>query len=207
VTDLDVLRLSPLRTTAMIRGTVTDAATGLALAGVQVNVTGTLSLTATTNAAGSYELADVAPGDVTITASKEGYAPASATTTLAAGTVLTFSPTLGTGSGKRGRQSNPGKCDRWGDRRAVPGVTVALAGGAPSATTSATGAFTLPLAVDRPSVFYVEATAPGYLGEVRCVAVFPDAPTYLAPFILARRAPGSSPAGWSRQKPRYRLPA
>ncbi|HSB72580.1 MAG TPA: carboxypeptidase regulatory-like domain-containing protein [Candidatus Methylomirabilis sp.] len=190
-TDLEVLRLSPLRTTAAIRGTVTDGATGAALAGVAVQVAGTVPLSATTNAAGSYELADVQPGEVTITASKAGYAPASATTTLVAGAILTFSPVLGAGADTGEGGALVGSALDGGTGEPFAGATVRLVGdGAPSTTTSATGAFSLPLYVDRPWVFYIEATAPGYLGETRYIAVFPDAPTYLAPFILARPGAG-----------------
>jgi len=191
VTDLDLLRLSALRTTATIRGTVTDAGTGLALAGVQVNVTGASSVAAMTNVAGSYELAEVAPGDVTITASKEGYAPASATTTLAAGAILTFSPTLGIGSGAGEGSPILGSVIDGDTGEPFPGANVRLVGtDVLPAATSATGAFKFPLSVDRPWLFYIEATAPGYLGETRYIAVFLDSPTYLAPFILARPGAG-----------------
>jgi squalene cyclase len=188
-TDLGILRLTPARTTATVRGTVTDATTGAALAGVQVQITGATILSATTNASGSYEFPEVIAGDVTLTASKAGYAPAVATTTLAAGIVLTFSPALGTGTGEGGTLLGSVLDGDTGEPFA--GATVQLLGGnLPSGTTSATGAFSLPLFVDRPSLFYIEATAPGYLGETRYIVVFPDAPTYLAPFILARPGAG-----------------
>jgi squalene cyclase len=187
-TGLGILRLTPAQTTATIRGTVTDKVTRAALAGVLMEVTGPTTFSATTDSAGSYVIPEVPPGAVTLTASKTGYATVTATATLQAGTILTFSPALGTGPGTGEGSLLVGSVLDGETGEPFAGATVRVVGeGGPAVTTSATGAFTLPLAS---GLYFIEATSPGYLGEIRYLFVDPDAPTYLAPFVLARPGAG-----------------
>ncbi len=58
--------------TATLQGTVTDADTGYAIAGVLVEVVGT-AFSAYTNSSGDYSIADIPVGTYTIRFSKEGY--------------------------------------------------------------------------------------------------------------------------------------
>ncbi len=187
-TGLGILRLTPAQTTATIRGTVTDKVTRAALAGVLMEVTGPTTFSATTDSAGSYVIPEVPPGAVTLTASKAGYTTVTAAATLQAGTILTFSPALGTGPGAGEGNLLVGSVLDGETGEPFAGATVRVVGdGGPAVTTSATGAFTFPLAS---GLYFIEATSPGYLGEIRYLFVDPDAPTYLSPFVLARPGAG-----------------
>jgi hypothetical protein len=91
---LNLLILAGKPQTATIMGTVTDANTGLALAGVSI-ISGTQ--TTLTAANGSYQLNNVAPGSVTVNADIPGYIGASGQADVSAGGVLIFSPRLSSG--------------------------------------------------------------------------------------------------------------
>ena len=70
-------------TTGTISGTVTDAVTGLPIAGATVSYPpGSGSTTTTTASDGTYTLANVAPGTYTVTASDTGYVTQSPTNVL-----------------------------------------------------------------------------------------------------------------------------
>ncbi|MEN8175118.1 MAG: carboxypeptidase regulatory-like domain-containing protein [Pseudomonadota bacterium] len=77
-----------------LRGVVVDANTGEALEGVTMTVSGAADATAQTGATGDYEIADLVPGDITVTAVLAGYDIATATATLYENMVLHFSPSL-----------------------------------------------------------------------------------------------------------------
>lgn len=85
-------------TTGVLRGQVTDANTGGQLSGAVVSVddaaTGTRIRAKVTGADGSYEIADLAPGDVDIMVGKQGYVSVVAHAAVNAGNALTFSPAL-----------------------------------------------------------------------------------------------------------------
>lgn len=93
VSNLGDLVLLPMvtPTTAILRGVVTDAATGAPINGATITA-GTKS--ATTNTTGVYEIKDLAPGDVNIRASASGYFASLASASVAAGQTLIFSPQL-----------------------------------------------------------------------------------------------------------------
>ncbi|MGC8778661.1 MAG: carboxypeptidase regulatory-like domain-containing protein [Candidatus Caldatribacteriaceae bacterium] len=76
----------------IIAGTVKDAATGKAISGAQVTVTGT-SLLALTNSFGRYTLGSIPSGIAQVVVSKEGYVSASRSVTVRANktTTLNFS--------------------------------------------------------------------------------------------------------------------
>lgn len=70
--------------TGIIRGRITDAATGAPLLGVQVRVEGT-AVGAQTAADGTYAIVGVPPGSRVVTTRRVGYAPARAAVTVPAG--------------------------------------------------------------------------------------------------------------------------
>ena len=89
--ELNLLRVTDNPTTGTIRGVVIDVQTQLPLADVAVSDGVQSTLTAED---GRYQLSNVTPGSITITASLGGYANASGNATLLAGGVLVFSPSL-----------------------------------------------------------------------------------------------------------------
>jgi hypothetical protein len=82
----------PSSTTGTIRGVVTDANTQQPLSGVAVSVSG--GATVLTDGTGTYQIDAVPAGTVLVQAQLNGYNTASGSTTLSAGSVLVFSPTL-----------------------------------------------------------------------------------------------------------------
>ena len=73
---------------AVVRGTVTDSATGRPVAGVQMTVSGA-SARAVTSEAGTYQLANLPAGRVIVRAQRLGYAAAQRTVDVAAGATAT----------------------------------------------------------------------------------------------------------------------
>src|SRR5258706_10157706 len=71
--DAGTIPLSQIATTAIVRGRVTAATGGAALAGVSISVIGGSTLAATTDASGGFEFSGVSPSTFTITASLTGY--------------------------------------------------------------------------------------------------------------------------------------
>ena len=92
--NLGDLPLSLNPTSAIIKGTITNAADGQALAGVTVAVTGSFNGTAITGADGTYLFPEVTPGSVTVTASKAGYFQSTGSGSISAGGLLLFTPQL-----------------------------------------------------------------------------------------------------------------
>jgi hypothetical protein len=93
-TDLGTVNLLPSPTLGSISGIVTDTATGSALAGATVSVTGAINSQVVTGSDGIYQISDVTPGAVTVSASRTGYDTVNGSGTVTAGGVLTFSPGL-----------------------------------------------------------------------------------------------------------------
>jgi len=81
-------------TTGALQGIATDLETSLPLAGVAINVTGSTTASTTTAADGSYDIADIVPGDILVTAGLTGYLNVSATGSVAAGNAIIFNPQL-----------------------------------------------------------------------------------------------------------------
>lgn len=75
-------------TTGIIKGNVTDAATGLVIAGVNIKTTPGTS-TVTTDTTGNYQILNVTPGNFTVTAEKNGYQNGSVSITVKAGMATT----------------------------------------------------------------------------------------------------------------------
>ncbi|MEG2602001.1 MAG: carboxypeptidase regulatory-like domain-containing protein, partial [Carnobacterium sp.] len=82
-------------TSALIQGQVTDKTTGQAVVGAQVKlVSGTNTLTATTNAEGRYQITLAQPAAFTLSVVANGYVAASGSGTVTAGSTSDFSPQL-----------------------------------------------------------------------------------------------------------------
>ncbi len=124
-------------TTGTIRGRVTQASTGAALASVTIKANG---LTTTTNSNGEYQINDVPPGTVTLSASRSGYTTVSATAEVTAGGIVVFSPQLT----YAGWPSLHGTITDAITGDPIAGVQVALSGAnSKTATTSSSGAYSL----------------------------------------------------------------
>lgn len=140
-TDLGTVTLGANSTSATLTGRITDGATGAALTGVVVSVSGADALSATTAADGTYTLANLAPGTVTITVTLANYNTVTATATLTTGTVFTFSPTLYASGTTAGSTSLTGLVEDASSKTPIAGATVTVNG--TSAVSDANGAFTV----------------------------------------------------------------
>ncbi|MBI5556844.1 MAG: carboxypeptidase regulatory-like domain-containing protein [Deltaproteobacteria bacterium] len=92
-TTLNFALVRVVPTTGTIQGTVTDSATGAAIAGAQVS-TSSGGYSAVTNSAGSYVMTSVTAGAYTVTAQAEGYTPQSTQATVQVGLTSTVNFTL-----------------------------------------------------------------------------------------------------------------
>ena len=77
-----------------VHGQVTAAATGAPLSGVTVQLSGSTTASATTDANGLYSFVSVPPGAVNLSAAIAGYATATGSGNLLTGQTLVFSPAL-----------------------------------------------------------------------------------------------------------------
>jgi hypothetical protein len=97
--DVGTIALSVTPLPAAIQGTVRDAVANAPFAGVDIQVTGTGSMQTVTAADGTYQLAGVTPGMVTVAATataKPAYNSARFTGKLEPGGLVVFSPSLST---------------------------------------------------------------------------------------------------------------
>lgn len=92
--DLGVAKLVPAPTTGILQGVVKDGATGAALGGVTISVSGSANATGVSLADGSYRMTGLAPGAVVVGASKAGYVSSGGSGAIVAGSILLFSPAL-----------------------------------------------------------------------------------------------------------------
>ena len=143
--DAGTIPLSQIATTAIVRGRVTAATGGAALAGVLVSVTGSAALSAATDPSGNFEFSSVAPGGIVITASLAGFQSATGNATIAGGQTLVFSPAL-----YKTTETTPttghfvGRTVAAGTNAPLPGVTIVL-NGAVAGTSGSDGRFDLTL--------------------------------------------------------------
>ncbi len=82
------ISLSSLPTSGVLEGQLSDSNTGQFLQGVAVSVSGSTVATTTSSVGGIFSLAGLNPGAITITLTKDGYLPMTATATIAAGNTL-----------------------------------------------------------------------------------------------------------------------
>ena len=107
-TDLGDLLLSPLPSTGVLQGVITDAANSEPLAGVDVVVSGSSTAATATTADGRYSIVGLDPGNIVVAVLKDGYLPQSATATVVAGGTLVLNPALtGTGSNEEPLPNTP----------------------------------------------------------------------------------------------------
>ncbi|KPK02136.1 MAG: hypothetical protein AMK71_03345 [Nitrospira bacterium SG8_35_4] len=92
--DIGIVSLAPSLTAGMIKGTVTDANSGVALEGVTISIDGSYSRSLLTDIRGNFVVSGVSPGSLIIEASKSGYNSAAGSGILTAGGTLLFSPQL-----------------------------------------------------------------------------------------------------------------
>lgn len=141
--DLGTLQLGKGQgaTSGTVRGIVKDASTDQPLAGATVLITGGAS--ALTDAAGAYQIPNVAPGSIAVQASKTGYASVSGAGNLAAGGVLVFSPALAPGV-NNATATLMGRATGATDGAPLAGVTIAVTGASNAiAVTDAEGLYSL----------------------------------------------------------------
>jgi len=162
--DAGTIVLSQIATTGIVRGRVTAATGGAALAGVSVSVIGSATLSATTDASGSFEFSSVAPGGIVISASFTGFQSATGSATLAGGQTLVFSPALYTTA-----ETTP-TTGRFIGRTVVAGTNAPLAGvaivlnGAAAGTSAGDGRFDFTL---NPQSYTAVYTLAGYDGATQ----------------------------------------
>ncbi|EER60921.1 FG-GAP repeat protein [Acidovorax delafieldii 2AN] len=133
--------------TAVISGTVRDSASGSPLAGVTISITGQ-AMTGTSDANGLYLINGVAPGAVSLKASRTGYFDATGQANVLAGQTLNFSPSLvlGTAGGPGGTADCRivGTVSKAADGTPIAAATVTLTGAnTGTATSDASGAYML----------------------------------------------------------------
>ncbi|HKB62266.1 MAG TPA: carboxypeptidase regulatory-like domain-containing protein, partial [Burkholderiales bacterium] len=159
--DAGTIALSQIATAAIVRGRVTAATGGAALAGVSISVIGGSTLAATTDASGGFEFSGVPPSTFTITASLTGYQSVTGNATIAGGQTLVFSPAL-----YKITETTP-TTGHFTGRTVVAGSNVPLAGvtivlnGAAAGTSGSDGRFDLTL---NPQSYIAAYNLTGYDG-------------------------------------------
>lgn len=185
--DLGTISLvkSTTATTGTVHGVVTDALTNLPISGAAVTVTG--ALPAVTDASGIYQISNVPAGAVTLTASKAGYATATGTATMTAGTVLVFSPAL---NAQAGTVTIQGRVIDSATAAPLSGVSVSLAGPAQqSFTTSSDGVFSF---TSLPGGSYtLDVSTTGFFGLTVSLSVSPGMLS-VGDLALSREASGGN---------------
>ena len=168
-TDLGSVPLTANPTTGTVQGMIKDVSTSTAIAGTTITVSGTSTWTAVTITDGSYKITGIAPGTISVSASKTGYSTVSGTGTVTAGGTLTFSPSLSTtpptettGVLKGTVTNNTGQ--------PISGATISITGRKAYATTTGiAGSFSV--STMDPDTYTVSVSAVGYLPQSYTVTV------------------------------------
>lgn len=149
----------PHSTVGTVRGVLTDAQSALPLAGVHIRANG---ISALSGVDGRYQINQVPPGLLTLTAERPGYLPVSGSGTLAAGGHLIFSPRLiPTTSGPPATAALFGTVTAASTGAPLTGVTITVSGSTVATTaTDSSGAYRLAPLHSGPLV--IEAYLPGY---------------------------------------------
>lgn len=154
VASLGYVQMVSSYSTGQISGTIYDPA-GLALAGVEITVSGAWSGSTVTGPDGAFLFTYVTPGEVRIAAAKTGYQTVTSSGVVFARTTLTFSPRMSTTPSQLTTGSIVGRVvSAWRD---VPidhlpeeeGVTVTVSGG-----------IKIPVEADNGGYFNVQGLAP-----------------------------------------------
>ena len=163
-----------------ISGTVTDAVTGIPIAGATVSYPpGTGSATTTTASNGTYTLANVTEGSYQVTASAANYTAQTVTVVVGPGGSATKNFPLAPNPG-----SISGTVTDLGTGLPIAGATVSYPPGSGSATTTTASDGTYTLANVTEGSYQVTASAAGYTSKTVTVPVAPGA-TSTQNFALA----------------------
>ena len=137
---ISLLPVSTGATNGTVKGIVSSAATGAPIAGATVTLN---ALSATTGSDGSYEIANVPAGQITVSAAASGYQTVTATGSLPAGGILLFSPQLtGSGGGISTTAVLSGIVTNANTHQPIAGATISVTGAAlASAQTAADGSY------------------------------------------------------------------
>ena len=182
IINLGTVPLSTSTTSGIIKGTVTDASNGQPLAGAIIEITGSFTGNAVTGSDGSFMLANITPGAVTITASKAGYYPITSPATITAGGILFFNPQLSTTPPTMTTGSLIGKVLNSATGNPMQGTAITLTGGL-SANTDATGSFII--SDITPNTYQVTISATGYTSQNYQVMIMAGTTTDLQTINLA----------------------
>lgn len=123
-----------------LQGKVTDVVSGLPITGALISVSGSSITSATTDAAGQYQINSLVPGAISIVVTATGYDTVTASATVVSNTTLLFSPALRTNGLPPPPDANTvaGRVLDAATDAPLEGVTVS---GASSAITGADGRF------------------------------------------------------------------
>jgi hypothetical protein len=170
-------------TTGTVRGSITDATTGLPLAGVSVSLSSGVS--ATTDAGGNYQISNVAPGNLIIVASKSGYASASGSGSVLAGATLIFG--AGLVPSTQGATALEGTVTDGITHAPLQGATVSVTGSTTAtATTDSLGHYRIePLNL---GVITVSAFRTGYRSVTATATVVQNTTIQFSPALSATGA-------------------
>ncbi len=169
--------LSPVTTPqTALRGTVTDGDTGQPLANASIAVTGSTTANTTTDALGTYLIANLTPGDITIVASSADYDGVTATATVFENNILIFSPALypdGTTPADSNTADVTGVVVDSGTNQPLTGVGISATFGATvhTLTTNGDGRFTLTGLTDTAGTLQFDH--PGYVTTTFGVSLVP----------------------------------
>jgi hypothetical protein len=135
-----LLPISAGATTGTVKGVVSSAGTGAPIAGATVTAN---TSSVTTGSDGSYEIANVPSGAVTVSAAAPGYQTVTGAGSVPAGGILLFSPQLaGSGGGANTTATLSGIVTDANTRQPIPGVTIAVTGATLASTqTAADGSY------------------------------------------------------------------
>jgi hypothetical protein len=159
---LKFIDTSTVVTPGKVAGVVHDGLTGLGIAGVNVSTVPATS-TVTTGNNGSYSIAEVAPGNVKITASKTGYASVTLTVNVESGSTVTADFELVAITGIiEGTVTD-------GTEKPIAGVNIKTTPGTSTITTDSLGKFRI--SDITPGVFTISAEKLGYTTTTASVTV------------------------------------
>ncbi|HZF19216.1 MAG TPA: carboxypeptidase regulatory-like domain-containing protein, partial [Burkholderiales bacterium] len=164
-------------TTGTVRGTVSDASTGLPVAGATVSLSS--GQAATTDATGSYQISNITPANVIAVANKTGYASAPGSGAVVAGGTMIFSPSLVPATQSAGAAIEGVVTDAI-THAPLQGAAITVTGSTQAgATTDVQGHYRIaPL---NPGVITVSVVRAGYRSATSTVTVDPNATLQYSP--------------------------
>lgn len=170
-----------------ISGIVTDIGTGLALEGVNVELTGSTIASTTTNADGQYTISDLSSGGLQVSARLSGYYTASGSTEVVPGASIDFSPGLTPDTGVAPGSKIVGTITDASTGLPLEAVLISLSGAnSASASTDVNGEFEI-LDVN-PGITTVTATLPGYFPEAGTVDIQPSTTLVFSPPLIPQNS-------------------